>query len=59
MKQATVKQCENGFVIECDDQIYIASSIDSGYSYSKPNLAQVLKDIFDPEKEVPDLKVVA
>lgn len=60
MKTVTVKQCENGFVIECDEQIYIASSIDAGYSYNKPNLAAVLHDIFEPpDKEAPDLKVVA
>lgn len=60
MKTATVKQCENGFVIECDDQTYIASEISDGYSYNKPSLTRVLRDIFEPpEKETPDLKVVA
>lgn len=59
MKTVTVKQCENGFVIEDGDQVYVASSIDSGYSYNKPSLVSVLRDIFEPQKkEVTDLKVV-
>lgn len=47
-KQIFITQVANGFLVEFEDETYVATSVKDSYGFGSVSLVKVLDEIFNP-----------